>query len=69
MMYDEFTQIPLQMNEKNKGLGCESGGTSFQQHHDSKQKHKARILQKTQRRYQASQASEATVDIFCSESD
>ncbi|XP_031626140.1 angiogenic factor with G patch and FHA domains 1 isoform X3 [Contarinia nasturtii] len=55
--------IPLQMNEKNKGLGCESSSTSFQQH-DSKQKHKAQILQKTQRRYNA---SEATVDIFCSD--
>ncbi|XP_055320225.1 angiogenic factor with G patch and FHA domains 1 isoform X2 [Sitodiplosis mosellana] len=53
--------IPLKMNEKNKGLGCESS-VSVSSLQDPKQKHKARIWEKTHQRYHAS--SERTVDIF-----
>lgn len=58
---DEYLQIQLKMNEKTKGLGCESSVnvSSFQ---DPKQKHKAKIWEKTHQRYHAS--SERTVDIF-----
>lgn len=55
------SQIPLKMNEKKRGLGCESSGMSVVDINDPKQKQKARIWEKTHQRYHA---SEATVDIF-----
>lgn len=62
-------QIPLKGNEKHQGLGCGSAsgdgsGTSVLK--DPKQKYKARIREKTQQRYHA---SESTVDIFKTCSD
>lgn len=48
------------MNEKKKGLGCESS-INLSTVHDTKQKHKARILEKTHQRYHA---TVQTVDIF-----
>lgn len=59
------SQIPLKGNEKHQGLGCESGSGSSSLK-DPKQKHKAKIWQKTQQRYHA---SESTVDIFKNCSD
>lgn len=52
------------MNEKKKGLGCESSSVSTIQ--DPKQKYKARILEKTHQRYHA---SDRAVDIFKNASD
>lgn len=61
-------------NEKHQGLGCESGtgdgggggSSGLCSLKDPKQKHKAKIWQKTQQRYHA---SESTVDIFKNCSD
>lgn len=61
------SQIQVKMNEKKQGLGSESSSMSATTNlHDPKQKHKARILEKTHQRYLA---SEATVDIFKNCSD
>lgn len=55
------------MNEKKQGLGCESSSMSATTNlNDPKQKHKARIWEKTHQRYHA---SDAAVDIFKNCSD
>lgn len=55
----------MQSNQSHKGLGCEErvSTTSFD---NPKQKHKAKILQKTHQRYHA---NDKTVDIFGENSD
>lgn len=67
-LFDGKSQIPLKMNDKKQGLGCESSSSNISatNFNDPKQKQKVRILEKTHQRYHA---SEATVDIFKNCSD
>lgn len=58
-------KIPLKSNQSQKGLGCEDATTNVT-FDNTKQKHRAKILEKTQKRYHA---SEAAVDIFEADSD
>lgn len=70
----QIQQIPLKGNDKHQGLGCASvggdgdvgSGSGSSSLKDPKQKHKAKIWEKTQQRYHA---SESTVDIFKNCSD